>query len=447
METLDDPFPYLAVVADAFVHLPTDYQFYIGLVVLIILLLLSGMISGSETAFFSLTAAQTNEIKQKENTKSNHILQLLAQPKYLLASILIANNFVNVAIVMLSAYLSTMCFNFPYPWLGFLVEVVLVTFLLLLIGEITPKVLAKEHNVRFSLSVSGLIYGIHKIIYPLSKILALSTIMVDKRIQRKGYDLSKSELDNAIELTTSEQGKDEEKNMLKGIVKFSDMETSEIMRARVDITAIDYEDTFEEIMEKVVSSGFSRIPVFHESPDNVKGILYIKDLLPHLNKPKDFAWNTLIRPAFFAPETQKVNDLLQAFREKKIHLAIVVDEYGGTSGLVTLEDVLEEIVGEINDEFDDTEANIDFVKIDNNTYIFDAKTALHDFCKVLNLEDDIFDDIEGDFDTLAGLLLELHGNIPDKKTKVHHKGFTFAVESLDYKRIKKIKITRAPLKA
>lgn len=442
METLDDPFPYLWILTDTIIHLPADYQFYIGLAILLLLLFLSGMISGSETAFFSLSTAQTDEIEHKEDRKSKRIVQLLSKPKHLLGTILIANNFVNVAIVMLSAYLSAMCFTFPYPWLGFLVEVVLVTFILLLLGEITPKVLAKEHNVKFSYAVCNLIYATHQVISPMSKVLALSTQMVDKRIQKRGYELSKSELDNAIELTTADAGKDEEKNMLKGIVKFSDMETSEIMCARVDITSIDYEASFDDIMQTVVQSGFSRIPVFHESPDVVKGILYIKDLLPHLQQPQDFAWNTLIRPAFFAPETQKVNDLLQAFREKKIHLAIVVDEYGGTSGLVTLEDVLEEIVGEINDEFDDVESDVDYKKIDDNTYLFDAKTSLHDFCKLLDIEDDTFDEVEGDFDTLAGLLLELHGNIAGKGTTVEHNGFSFEVESLDYRRIKKIMIKR-----
>lgn len=442
METLDDPFPLMWIIAESVVRIPSDYQFYIGLLLLLVLLFLSAMISGSETALFSLTHLQIDEIKQQDSTTSKRILKLLTQPKQLLASILIGNNFVNVAIVMLSAYLSAQCFHFTYPWLGFLVEVVLVTFLLLLIGEITPKVLAKEHNIKFSLTVSSLIFFIHKSILPFSKLLAASTLIVDKRMKKRGYDLSKTELDNAIELTTADKNKAEEKNMLKGIVKFSDMETSEIMCARVDITSVEYEASFGEIMTTVVNSGFSRIPVFHESPDMVKGILYIKDLLPHLNKGDDFVWNSLIRPAFFVPETQKVNDLLQAFRTKQIHIAIVVDEYGGTSGLVTLEDVLEEIVGDINDEFDNLEAEVDYKKIDDRTYIFDAKTAIHDFCKVLDIEDDSFAGIEGDFDTLAGMLLELHGNIPDKNTKVKHQQFTFAVESLDYKRIKKIRITQ-----
>ncbi|NOR86620.1 MAG: gliding motility-associated protein GldE [Bacteroidales bacterium] len=320
---------------------------------------------------------------------------------------------------------------------------IIVTFVLLLLGEITPKVYANQYNIRFALQVVSPIYFIHKLLKPISRILAFSTAIVDKRISKKGHDISKSELDEAIELTATGITSEEEKNMLKGIVKFADMETSEIMKARVDVSAIDIDDSFKDVMKYVILSGFSRIPVYTESLDKVKGILYIKDLLPYLNESGNFDWKHLIRPAFFIPENKKINELLQEFRKKKIHLAIVVDEYGGTSGVVTLEYILEEIVGEINDEFDELHSDIEFEKIDDKNYIFEAKTSLIDFAKVLKIDADIFDDVKGDYDSLAGLLLELHGNIPKKGTKVSHNKYSFEVLSLDYKRIKKIKIVLA----
>ena len=441
MEQIDDPFPSLLLILNSFTQAPADYSLYISLIVLVLLLLLSALISGSETSFFSLNGTQLDELDLVDSTRSKKIIHLLKKPKQLLATILIANNFVNVAIVILSAYITGMLFNFgQFPVLGFIIEVVIVTFVLLLLGEITPKIYANQYNVKFALQVAGLIFIIHKTLLPLSKILAFSTSVVDKRITKKGHDISKSDLDEAIELTTGEESSEEEKNMLKGIVKFADIETSEIMKARVDVSAIDFESPFTEIMKKVILSGFSRIPVYKESLDNIEGVLYIKDLLPYLSESFNFEWNQLIRPAFFIPENKKINELLQEFREKKIHLAIVVDEYGGTSGIVTLEDILEEIVGEINDEFDDMHSDVDFEKIDEKTYIFAAKTSIIDFSKVLKIDEDIFDDIEGDYDSLAGLMLEIHGNIPKKGTKVSYSNYHFEVIELDFKRIKRIKV-------
>jgi gliding motility-associated protein GldE len=426
------------------IQTPSDLSLYVSIIVLILLLLVSALISGSETSFFSLSGMQLEEIDQMDDRKSQRIIELLKKPKQLLATILIANNFVNVAIVILSAFITGMIFHFQNsPILGFAVEVVLVTFILLLLGEITPKVYANQYNIQFALKVANPIYYIHQSLKPLSKILAFSTSIVDRRIAKKGHDISKSELDKAIELTTGDSTTEDEKNMLKGIVKFADMETSEIMKARVDVSAIDIEDSYDVIIKDVIQSGFSRVPVYEESLDDIKGILYVKDLLPHLNTSEEFQWQKLIRPAFFVPENKKVNELLQEFRQKKIHLAIVVDEYGGTSGIITLEDILEEIVGEINDEFDEIDSDIEFEKLDEHTYIFGAKTSLIDFAKVLNIDADIFDEVEGDYDSLAGLLLELHGNIPKKGTIVSHKNYTFEVVSLDYKRIKKIKVSIA----
>lgn len=441
MEQIDDPLPDLFFLLNSIFQTPADFSLYIALFGLIFLLMISALISGSETAFFSLSSSQLEEIDGLNNNKSQRILNLLNKPKQLLATILIANNFINVAIVILSAYITGMVFDFSqFPIIGFIIEVVIVTFILLLLGEITPKVYANQYNIRFALQVAHPIYMIHNSIKPLSKVLAFSTAIVDRRISKKGHDISKSELDDAIELTSGDISYEEEKNMLKGIVKFSDMETSEIMKARVDISAIDFEDDFADILDFLVTSGFSRIPVYKESLDHIKGILYIKDLLPYLNEKGEYAWQHLIRRVFFVPENKKINELLQEFRQKKIHLAIVVDEYGGTSGLVTLEDILEEIVGEINDEFDDIDSDIDYEKIDDHTYVFEAKTSINDFCKVLKIDDDIFDEVEGDYDTMAGLVLELYGNIPKKNIKVSHHIYTFEVVSLDYKRIKKIKV-------
>ena len=444
MEQIDDPFPGLIMILQDIIQTPSDLSLYVSIIVLILLLLVSALISGSETSFFSLSGMQLEEIDQMDDRKSQRIIELLKKPKQLLATILIANNFVNVAIVILSAFITGMIFHFQNsPVLGFAVEVVLVTFILLLLGEITPKVYANQYNIQFALKVTNPIYYIHQSLKPLSKILAFSTSIVDRRIAKKGHDISKSELDEAIELTTGDSTTEDEKNMLKGIVKFADMETSEIMKARVDVSAIDIEDSYDVIIKDVIQSGFSRVPVYEESLDDIKGILYVKDLLPHLNTSEEFQWQKLIRPAFFVPENKKVNELLQEFRQKKIHLAIVVDEYGGTSGIITLEDILEEIVGEINDEFDEIDSDIEFEKLDEHTYIFGAKTSLIDFAKVLNIDADIFDEVEGDYDSLAGLLLELHGNIPKKGTIVSHKNYTFEVVSLDYKRIKKIKVSIA----
>lgn len=441
MEQTDDPFPGFFILLDSILQAPSDLSVYIGLAGIIMLLLISALISGSETAFFSLSSSQITEIENTDDDQCKKIIQLLSKPKQLLATILIANNFVNVAIIILAAYITGIFFNFTeFPIIGYIFEVIIVTFVLLLLGEITPKVYASQYNQKFAKQVVIPLNFIHQSIKPLSKVLAFSTAIVDKRISKKGHDISKSELDDAIELTSDDINNEEEKNMLKGIVKFSDMETSEIMKARVDISAINIEESFDKIILDVVKSGYSRIPVYKDSLDEIKGVLYIKDILPYINEKVDYEWQQLIRPSFFVPENKKINELLQDFRAKKIHLAIVVDEYGGTSGLVTLEDILEEIVGEINDEFDEIESDIEFEKIDNYTYIFEAKTPLHDFCKVLQINDDIFDNVEGDFDTLAGFVLEKHANIPKKGVSVKHSNLRFEIYSLDYKRIKKIKI-------
>lgn len=399
------------------------------------------MISGSETAFFSLSSANLNDISEKKNKINQRIKSLLDKPKNLLASILIANNFVNVAIIILSAYIIDKSFDFSaFPIAGFIIKVIVVTFVLLLFGEIMPKVYANQNNVHFVMNVATPMFFINKFLNPLSRALSLSTAIIDKRIEKKGHLVSLRQLDEAIEISTDEHTTEEEKNILKGIAKFADIEASEIMKVRMDIVSLDINTPFSKLIETILDSGFSRIPVYEESVDKIKGVIYIKDLLPYLNRKDDFNWASLLRNPFYVPENKKINELLDEFRNKKIHLAIVVDEYGGTSGIITLEDVLEEIVGEISDEFDVLDDDIDYEKINDNTYVFAAKTSIIDFCKVLKINDDIFYEVEGDFDSIAGLFLELYGNIPKKGTQLKHHNFVFTVESLDKRRIKKLRI-------
>jgi len=443
LETADyDPLSgILSIFTTMFVHSTFDISLLLYLLLLLFLIVGSAIISGSETAFFSLSPSDFNDIYDKKNKTHQRLKSLLEKPKHLLASILIANNFVNVGIVILSAYLIDQHFDFSVnPVFGFLLKVVIVSFILLLFGEIMPKIYANQNNVSLAQRLATPMFFMNKFLYPLSSALSQSTRIIDSRFVKRGYRVSLSQLGHAIDISTDENTTEEEKNILKGIAKFADIQASEIMKVRMDIVAVDANTPFRKLIETISDSGFSRIPVYEESMDKIKGIIYIKDLLPYLNNPDDFNWVPLLRSPFYVPENKRINELLDEFRNKKIHLAIVVDEYGGTSGIITLEDVLEEIVGEISDEFDVLDDDIDFEKIDETTYLFAAKTSIIDFCKVLKIDDDIFYEVEGDFDSIAGLFLELYGNVPKKGTKVTHHQYTFTVESLDNRRIKKIKI-------
>ncbi len=400
------------------------------------------MISGTEIAFFSLTPAQLNEIKTSTAKKNILIIRLLESPKRLLATILIANNFINVAIVIFSTYITTKLFNLTdFPVLAFVIQVIVITALILFIGEIMPKIYATQFSVRFAKIMAIPLQILIKIFYPLSSVLVRSTSVIDKRLSKRKYQISMNELSDAIDITSGEDVAGENTKILKGIVKFGDIEVKEIMKSRTDVTAIDTEINFKKLLEIILESGYSRIPAYDETFDNIKGILYIKDLLPHLGKDKNFKWQDLLRPAFYVPENKKINDLLKEFQEKKIHLAIVVDEYGGTSGIVTLEDILEEIVGDISDEFDIEDDEFSYKKLDDNNYIFEGKTTLIDFCKIIKVEYDIFDEVKGDPDSLAGVILELEGKIPDKDTSVTFRDFIFKIISVDKRRIKQIKVT------
>ena len=355
-----------------------------------------------------------------------------------LATILITNNLVNVTIIMLCNYFFSHLVDFGNAvWLEFVVITVLLTFLLLLFGEIIPKVYCSQHALAVCRKFAGSIIVLRRVFRPLATVLIRSGILAEKVVQTENHVLSVDDLEQALELTDKTELKDEQ-IMLEGIVRFGDETAKEIMTSRQDVVALDFRSPFPEVLHCIVENNYSRIPVYQDSIDNVRGILYIKDLLPHLGKPATFRWQSLIRPPYFVPETKKIDDLLREFQANKVHIAIVVDEFGGTSGLVTLEDILEEIVGEINDEYDEDEKN--YVRVNANTYVFEAKTLLSDFYKVLRLDDDTFEEIEGDADTLAGLMLELKGDFPAVHEKLEYKNFTFEILALDERRISKVKV-------
>ena len=432
--------PLLSILVSQF-YSGFTWEIIIGLIALLVLIVMSGLVSGSETAFFSLTPSDIEIIRSGKHQHDKEIVQLRGKPKQLLATILIANNFINVAIVILSAYLLSSVFNLAEnPLLSFLLQVVLITSVILLFGEIIPKIYANNKPLSVArLMVRPLKFMIF-FFKPLSILLVRSTTLIDKRISIKSQNISYSELSEAIEMTVDENAPIQEKMILKGFASFGDKEVKEIMQSRVNVTAVDKKTSFPELLQIVVESGFSRIPVYEESFDHVIGILYIKDLLPYTKLEKDMNWLPLIRPALFVPENKKIKDLLQEFREKKIHLAIVVDEYGGTSGIVTLEDIIEEIVGEISDEFDKDSEQFKYKRLPDNTYLFEAKTPINDLCKILDIDDDYFDEVRGESDSIGGLILEIEEEMPSKGTKVRYKQFEFEVVDVDDRKINKIKI-------
>ena len=413
----------------------------IGLIVLIVLIILSGLVSGSETAFFSLAPADVDKLTNSKHTKDLLILELRNKPKELLATILIANNFINVAIVILSAYLTGLIFNLDSnPVLSFILQVIVITSIILLFGEIIPKIFANKEPVMIANIMAVPIKFLRIFFKPLSFILVNSTTLIDKKVGKKGQSISYSELSDAIEITVDESAPLEEKKILKGIATFGEKEASEIMQSRVNVTAIEDKISFQEVLKLVIDSGFSRIPVYKESFDHVIGVLYIKDLIPYSKADKNIDWLPLVRPAIFVPENKRINVILQDFREKKIHLAIVVDEYGGTSGIITLEDIIEEIVGEISDEFDKEIQQFKFKRISDKSYLFEAKTPLNDFCKILDINDDFFDELKGESDSIGGLILELEGEMPAKGRKVTVKQFEFEIVNVDSRKINEVKV-------
>ena len=409
-------------------------------VLAIVLLAMSGFASASEIAFFSLSPTDLSELDPEHHAKDRGIVLLRDDSERTLATILITNNFVNVTIIMLCnlVFASIIHFGPKAVWLEFVSLTVLLTFLLLLFGEIMPKVYSRQNALKFCrFSVSGILF-LRKLFWPLETILIKSGGFAEKVMQKKNRQLSVDDLEQALELTDKEDIKDEQ-SMLQGIIRFGDETAKEVMTSRQDIVNLDILSSFSDVLKCVVENNYSRIPVYQDNTDNIRGILYIKDLLPHLSKPAGFRWQSLIRPPYFVPETKKIDDLLREFQENKVHIAIVVDEYGGTSGLVTLEDILEEIVGEINDEYDEEEKV--YSKLNYNTYLFEGKVLLTDFCKILNIDDSEFEEVEGDADSLAGLLLELKGDFPSAHEKIDYKNFTFEILSIEERRISRVKVT------
>lgn len=410
-----------------------------------VLLLMSAFASGSEIAFFSLSPSDVAELEDGKFDADKKIQNLRDDSERTLATILIANNFVNVTIIMLLNYViaGVISFGERALLLQFLFTTVILTFLLLLFGEIMPKVYARQDPLKFCRRCVGGIMFARKLFWPIENILLKSGMMAEKIIQKENHVLSVDDLEQALELTDKNDIKDEQ-NMLKGIIRFGDETAKEVMTSRQNIIDLDIRSNYADVLKCIEDNNYSRIPVYQDNTDNIRGILYIKDLLPHLTKSSNFRWQSLIRPPYFVPETKKIDDLLREFQENKVHIAIVVDEFGGTSGIVTLEDILEEIVGEINDEYDEEEKF--YSKLNYNTFIFEGKTLLTDLCRILNVDDEEFEEVEGDADTLAGLLLEIKGDFPSIHEKIDYKNYTFEVMNVEERRISKIKVTVHPVR-
>lgn len=410
-----------------------------------VLLLMSAFASGSEIAFFSLSPSDVAELEDGKFDADKKIQNLRDDSERTLATILIANNFVNVTIIMLLNYViaGVISFGERALLLQFLFTTVILTFLLLLFGEIIPKVYARQDPLKFCRRCVGGIMFARKLFWPIENILLKSGMMAEKIIQKENHVLSVDDLEQALELTDKNDIKDEQ-NMLKGIIRFGDETAKEVMTSRQNIVDLDIRSNYADVLKCIEDNNYSRIPVYQDNTDNIRGILYIKDLLPHLTKSSNFRWQSLIRPPYFVPETKKIDDLLREFQENKVHIAIVVDEFGGTSGIVTLEDILEEIVGEINDEYDEEEKF--YSKLNYNTFIFEGKTLLTDLCRILNVDDEEFEEVEGDADTLAGLLLEIKGDFPSIHEKIDYKNYTFEVMNVEERRISKIKVTVHPVR-
>ncbi|WP_315163566.1 gliding motility-associated protein GldE [Capnocytophaga leadbetteri] len=406
-----------------------------------LLLLCSAIISGSEVALFSLSPTEIDELKEDHNSANNLIAKMVDNPKKLLATILIANNLVNISIVLISPELIDFAFgSIESTLVRDVMNIGLVTFVLLLCGEILPKIYANRNNLIFAKRVAYFIYILDTIFTPISLPMKSFTVWIQKRLGKTKSNISVGQLSQALELASEEDTTNEEKKLLESIVSFGNTETREVMVPRVDIFALSEETPFSEVLSEIVKIGYSRIPVYRENLDNITGVIYIKDLLPYIEKP-DFQWTKVMRKAFFVPENKKLDDLLSEFQEKKIHLAVVVDEYGGTCGIITLEDIMEEIVGSINDEFDDDD--VTYTKINDHTYLFEGKTVLKDFYRIVKMNDEntlLFDEKRGEAETLAGFLLEISGNFPQKGKPITFHNYCFTVEAFDKHRIKEIKV-------
>lgn len=435
--SLDEPSSW--AVSDLLQAEP-NYFYVFSFLAIGVLLFCSAIISASEVAFFSLKADALDHCRDSEEDSEKNIATLLKKPRLLLATILIMNNFVNVAVVTLATFLMWDMTGTRQPTQTIVgIVTFAATFAITFFGEIIPKVYAAQHNLTFAKRMGRIWITLEAIWTPVSWALLKMSNVVEKRIEKKGYSTTVEELNQALELTTQNNESSEgEREILKGIVNFGTLTVRQVMKARIDISAVEIDLNFAELMDQVNKSGFSRIPVYKETLDRVEGILYIKDLLPFLEEKENFKWQKLLRPGFFVPESKKLDSLLKDFQSKRVHMAIVVDEYGGTAGLVTLEDLIEEIIGDINDEFDEVVSG--YQKIDDHTYTFEGKTSIHDLCKVLDVEPDFFDEIKGENESLGGLILELHNSLPKTGDEVAHNRYTFTVLSVDNRRIKKVKV-------
>lgn len=437
-----DPDAYLCQLADIFngvtVHTPSLIA-DIALILAAMLLLVSGFVSGSEIAFFSLSPTDLNVIEQKNHPSDKKIGILLENSERLLATILIVNNLVNVTIIMLCNFFFLEVFDFGGSTLAeFMILTIALTFSLLLFGEIMPKIYSAQRTLYFCRFAAPYLIMLESVFYPFSSLLVRSTTFINKHFAKKNHNLSVNELSHALELTDKEE-LFEENNILEGIIRFGGESAKEVMTSRLDMVDLSIKASYKEVMQCIIENAYSRIPIYGVSRDEIKGILYIKDLLPHLNKADNFRWQSLIRPAYFVPETKMIDDLLRDFQANKIHIAIVVDEFGGTSGLITMEDIIEEIVGEIQDEYDEEERP--YVKLDDGSYVFEAKTSLGDFCKITKIDSDAFEQIAGDADSLAGLLLELKGEFPALHEVLSYQIYNFEILKMDDRRILKVKFT------
>ena len=423
-----------------FLIMAIDVSIVFSFALLFLLLLCSALISGAEVALFSLNRGDVEPGLEKKSKRVEIIAKLLERPKKLLATILVANNFINIAIVILFAFLGDLIFEgIANPQIKFIIEVLVVTFLILLFGEILPKIYASRNNLKFATFMAYPLKVLDVILSPISLPMRSVTLGIHNKLGKQKSNLSVDQLSQALELTSQEDTTTEEHKILKGIVSFGNTDTKQVMRPRIDIFALKIEQKYLEIMPEIIENGYSRIPVYRDNMDTIEGILYVKDLLPYIDR-KQFDWTTLLREPFFVPENKKLDDLMAEFQEKKVHLAVVVDEYGGTSGLISLEDIIEEIVGDISDEFDDED--LMFSKLDDNNYVFDGKTALKDFYKIIKLEDDtVFEENKGEAETVAGFVLEISGSFPKLNSKINFENYVFTIEAMDIKRIKLVKFT------
>lgn len=405
------------------------------------LIFMSGFASGSEIAFFSLTPSDIDSLDPEHDNADKNIEILRNDSERTLATILVTNNFVNVTIIMLFNYIFSSLITFKAEWFEIFCVTILLTFLLLLFGEIMPKVYCRQNALSFCRRSAHIIMVLRKLFWPIESILLKSGNIAEKAVRKENRQLTADDLEQALELTDKNEIKDE-KSMLQGIIRFGDETAKEVMTSRQDIVDLDIKSSYADVLKCIVENNYSRIPVYQDNTDNIRGILYIKDLLPHLSKSANFRWQSLIRPPYFVPETKKIDDLLREFQDNKVHIAIVVDEFGGTSGIVTLEDILEEIVGEINDEYDEEEKY--YSKLNYNTFVFEGKTLLTDLCRILQVDEEEFSDVEGDADSLAGLLLEMKGDFLSVHERIDYKHYTFEILEIEERRISRVKITIHP---